>query len=68
MSPSERNPSAPIDPVKLDRLAQVAVQVGLRLERGQDLLVTADRATRRNALAVLNAFLMQLDTGSATPD
>ena len=41
MSPSERNPSAPIDPVKLDRLAQVAVQVGLRLERGQDLLVTA---------------------------
>src|ERR1700743_3547241 len=41
MSPSERNPSAPIDPVKLDRLAQVAVQVGRRLERGQDLLVTA---------------------------
>ena len=28
-------------------------------------LVTADRATRRNALDVLNAFLLQLDTGSA---
>jgi aminopeptidase len=41
MNASERIPSAPIDPVKLDRLAQVAVQVGLRLERGQDLLVTA---------------------------
>src|SRR6202044_3621826 len=34
-------PSTPIDPVKLDRLAEVAIKVGLRLERGQDLLVTA---------------------------
>ena len=33
--------------------------------RQQDLLVTADRATQPNALSVLNAFLMQLDTGSA---
>jgi aminopeptidase len=41
MNASERNPSAPIDPVKLDRLAEVAIKVGLRLERGQDLLVTA---------------------------
>src|ERR1700674_1593385 len=40
MSASERNPS-PIDPVKLDRLAEVAIKVGLRLERGQNLLVTA---------------------------
>ncbi|MFA5539074.1 MAG: aminopeptidase [Gemmobacter sp.] len=32
---------APIDPAKLDRLAEVAVKVGLRLEPGQDLLVTA---------------------------
>lgn len=30
-----------IDPVRLDRLAQVAVQVGLKLQAGQDLLVTA---------------------------
>src|SRR5579871_6785712 len=41
MNSPERNPAAPIDPVKLDRLAEVAVKVGLRLERGQDLLVTA---------------------------
>lgn len=33
--------STPVDPVKLDRLAQVAVKVGLRLKRGQDLVITA---------------------------
>ncbi|MFB2552641.1 aminopeptidase [Ensifer soli] len=31
----------PIDPVKLERLAEVAIRVGLRLERGQDLVITA---------------------------
>ena len=31
----------PIDPVKLDRLAEVAIKVGLRLEPGQDLVMTA---------------------------
>lgn len=31
----------PIDPVKLDRLAQVAVKVGLNLQPGQDLVMTA---------------------------
>src|SRR3982074_1027578 len=36
-----RNVSASIDPVKLDRLAEVAVRVGLQLKAGQDLLVTA---------------------------
>src|SRR5260370_21426058 len=41
MNPHERNLSAPIDPVKLDRLAEVAIKVGLQLEPGQDLLVTA---------------------------
>jgi aminopeptidase len=30
-----------IDPVKLDRLAQVAVKVGLQLQAGQDLFLTA---------------------------
>jgi aminopeptidase len=34
-------PSAAIDPVKLEKLAEVAVKVGLRLERGQDLVITA---------------------------
>ncbi len=41
MTVPERNVSASIDPVKLDRLAEVAVKVGLQLKAGQDLLVTA---------------------------
>jgi aminopeptidase len=41
MTAHERNLSTPIDPVKLDRLAEVAVKVGLRLREGQDLLLTA---------------------------
>ena len=41
MTTHERNLSATIDPVKLDRLAEVAVKVGLRLQRGQDLFLTA---------------------------
>jgi len=40
MTSSLRNPS-PVDPVKLDRLAEVAIKVGLRLREGQDLLLTA---------------------------
>lgn len=39
MTASERHP--PVDPVKLERLAEVAIKVGLRLREGQDLLVTA---------------------------
>ena len=34
----------PIDPVKLDRLAEVAIKVGLQLQPGQDLLITAPSA------------------------
>jgi len=41
MNARERNSSAPIDPVKLDRLAEVAIKVGLQLKPGQDLLMTA---------------------------
>src|SRR5512140_1081772 len=37
----QRNSSTPIDPAKLDRLAEVAVKVGLALRPGQDLLLTA---------------------------
>ncbi|MDO9417789.1 aminopeptidase [Pararhizobium sp.] len=33
--------SNPIDPVKLEKLAEVAVKVGLQLQRGQDLVITA---------------------------
>jgi aminopeptidase len=41
MTVHERNISASIDPVKLDRLAEVAIRVGLNLQPGQDLLLTA---------------------------
>src|SRR5258707_15207896 len=44
MTVHERKLSAPIDPVKLDRLAEVAIKVGLQLKAGQDLLVTAPTA------------------------
>ena len=40
MTEHQRNVSATIDPVKLDRLAQVAVKVGLNLQEGQDLFLT----------------------------
>ena len=33
--------SSPIDPVKLDKLAEVAIKVGVRLQPGQDLVLTA---------------------------
>ncbi|OJY35963.1 MAG: aminopeptidase [Rhizobiales bacterium 65-9] len=39
MTQHQRIPA--IDPAKLDRLAEVAVKVGLRLEPGQDLFLTA---------------------------
>ena len=41
MTVHERNIAASIDPVKLDRLAEVAIKVGLNLQPGQDLLLTA---------------------------
>src|ERR1700722_14223051 len=44
MTVHERNISASIDPVKLDRLAEVAIKVGLNLQAGQDLCLTAPRA------------------------
>ena len=44
MTAHQRSVSASIDPVKLDRLAEVAVKVGLQLQPGQDLLLTAPSA------------------------
>jgi aminopeptidase len=44
MTVHERNIAASIDPVKLDRLAEVAIKVGLALKPGQDLLLTAPSA------------------------
>jgi len=44
MTTHAKNLAASIDPVKLDRLAEVAIKVGLRLAPGQDLLLTAPAA------------------------
>jgi aminopeptidase len=41
MTARQRDLAASIDPAKLDRLAEIAVKVGLRLREGQDLLLTA---------------------------
>ena len=34
-------PASPIDPEKLDKLAQLAIKVGLGLREGQDLFLTS---------------------------
>src|ERR1044072_7603041 len=44
MTAHQRNVSASIDPVKLDRLAEVAIKVGLQLQPGQDLVLTSSIA------------------------
>ncbi|HLH51419.1 MAG TPA: aminopeptidase, partial [Roseiarcus sp.] len=41
MTTHQRNFSASIDAAKLDRLAETAIKVGLRLQPGQDLFLTA---------------------------
>ncbi len=45
----------PIDPAQLDRLAEVAVRVGLNLQPGQDLLLTAPST----ALPLVRAIAVQ---------
>jgi aminopeptidase len=44
MTSHARNVSPVIDPAKLEKLAQVAVRVGLNLQPGQDLFLTAPAA------------------------
>ena len=41
MTRMESPQTAPIDPIRLDRLAEVGIRVGLNLQPGQDLLLTA---------------------------
>jgi aminopeptidase len=41
MTTHQRNFSASIDPLKLEKLGETAVRVGLRLQPGQDLFLTA---------------------------
>ena len=44
MTSHARDFSAAIDPVKLERLAEVVVKVGLQLQPGQDLVLTSSIA------------------------
>ena len=44
MTSHARGVTASIDPAKLDRLAEVAVKIGLQLQPGQDLVLTAPSA------------------------
>ena len=44
MTTHPRDLSASIDPQKLDRLAEVAIKVGLQLQQGQDLVLTSSIA------------------------
>jgi aminopeptidase len=52
LSNHQRNFSASIDPTKLERLAETAVKVGLRLQPGQDLYLTAPVAALPLARAI----------------
>lgn len=44
MTTHQRDSSALVDPVKLDRLAEIAIKVGLQLQPGQDLVLTSSIA------------------------
>jgi aminopeptidase len=44
MSAHPGSPSPAVDPARLDRLARVAVEVGLQLQPGQDVMLTAPMA------------------------
>ena len=55
MTTHSRGVSATIDPVKLDRLAEVAIKVGLQLQPGQDLVLTS-------SIAALPLYVMPAKT------
>jgi len=57
---------ATIDPAKLDRLAEVAVRVGLNLQPGQDLLLTAPVAALP-LVRLIAKHAYQADAGLVTP-
>src|SRR5690606_36724223 len=44
MTTHQRDFSALVDPVKLDRLAEIAIKVGLQLQPGQDLVLSSSIA------------------------
>ena len=41
MTPAHHDSTTPVSPILLEKLAEVAIKVGLRLEEGQDLVMTA---------------------------
>jgi aminopeptidase len=58
--------SASIDPEKLDRLAEVAVKIGLQLQAGQDLVLTAPMAALPLVRRIA-AHAYQAGAGLVTP-
>ncbi|MCO5155298.1 MAG: aminopeptidase [Aquamicrobium sp.] len=58
--------SPAIDPAKLDRLAEVAVRVGLNLQPGQDLLLTAPTAALP-LVRLIAAHAYKAGAGLVTP-
>ena len=56
MTTHQRN-FASIDPLKLGKLAETAVKVGLRLQPGQDLFLTAPVAALPLARLIVGAGL-----------
>ena len=65
MTASPRNP-LPIDPVKLDRLAEVAIKVGLQLREGQDLMLTAP-AVALPLVRKIAEYAYKVGAGIVTP-
>ena len=66
MTTHPRNFSASIDPTKLERLAEAAVKVGLRLQPGQDLYLTAPIAALPLARRIADEAY-KAGTGLVTP-
>jgi len=66
MNPHAGAAATPIDPVKLDRLAEVAVKVGLQLQPGQDLVLTAPVSALPLARRVV-AHAYKAGAGLVTP-
>jgi aminopeptidase len=66
MTEQETLHSSPIDPVKLDRLAEIAVKVGLQLQPGQDLLMTAP-TTALSLVRRVTEHAYKVGAGLVTP-
>lgn len=63
--PQDQRPSA-IDPAKLDKLAEVAIRVGLNLQPGQDLFLTAPVAALP-LVRLIAAHAYKAGAGIVTP-